>query len=315
MNLLTLFRRNPKPILPNWHAIALEQETAINAQNRIIALQDAQKENLKGQMRNLEGQLDVLKTELAERQGDANDRVHDLLNAAGVSDLDEVSGYIGLEAHVRRAVERLNAFQGPKCLDQECPDYDGEHPYHQSLQVKAHETGQAKMRQKLDSAQCDKEAFQAAHLRANKAEADLAACHEAHVNTERDLAHCRSEANALQVQLNDRLAESLTLQRERDHFMGLNESAREELATMSKQLERATGRLAQVEAEWEEKADESSLEIDAEFPTRSGNHERFLRALELVNHRHDKYSLVALVNWLLARAEKAEALVKDSVQG
>lgn len=41
----------------------------------------------------------------------------------------------------------LDKLYGPKCerSDEECPDYDTEHPYHENAIVKAHELGQQKM--------------------------------------------------------------------------------------------------------------------------------------------------------------------------
>lgn len=55
---------------------------------------------------------------------------------------------------------------------------------------------------------------------------------------------------------------------------------------------------------WEDKRDEFSEAIDAEFPTRSGNYERYVKALKMVTNRYGKYELVNLVNWLLSRIEK-----------
>lgn len=46
-------------------------------------------------------------------------------------------------------------------------------------------------------------------------------------------------------------------------------------------------------------------EIDAAFPTRSGRHGLYMEAMRLVGARHSKGGLVALVNWLLHRAEAA----------
>lgn len=76
-------------------------------------------------------------------------------------------------------------------------------------------------------------------------------------------------------------------------------------------LEQAAGALKRLEhslaQKWESKSTPEDKEIDAEFPTRSGEHDRFRRAHDLVAPRHGKYELIGLVNWLLARAEKAEA--------
>lgn len=48
-------------------------------------------------------------------------------------------------------------------------------------------------------------------------------------------------------------------------------------------------------------------EIQAAHPARTGNHERFQRALELVSARHSKGALVDLVNWLLTKADGSAA--------
>lgn len=70
---------------------------------------------------------------------------------------------------------------------------------------------------------------------------------------------------------------------------------------------RLRGSLEQLAGPWNDKEAPNDKEIDAEFPTRSQNHGRFQRAADLVQPRRSKYALIALVNWLLARAEKAEA--------
>lgn len=58
---------------------------------------------------------------------------------------------------------------------------------------------------------------------------------------------------------------------------------------------------------WDDDADEWSDAIDAAFPTRSGSHAAYATALEMVGHRRTKGALLALVNWLLVRVERAEA--------
>lgn len=47
-------------------------------------------------------------------------------------------------------------------------------------------------------------------------------------------------------------------------------------------------------------------EIIAAFPTRSNRHDLYQEAVRLVGARSSKASLVALVNWLLLRIEKAK---------
>ena len=44
--------------------------------------------------------------------------------------------------------------------------------------------------------------------------------------------------------------------------------------------------------------------ISAAFPTRSGRHDLYGEAMRLVGAKYSKGALVALVNWLLHRAEK-----------
>lgn len=40
----------------------------------------------------------------------------------------------------------LDKLLGPECQDKDCADYDGEHPYHESIGVRMHEEGQRKLR-------------------------------------------------------------------------------------------------------------------------------------------------------------------------
>lgn len=61
----------------------------------------------------------------------------------------------------------------------------------------------------------------------------------------------------------------------------------------------------QVEA-WADKPDEHTAAIEAAFPTRSGSHDEYAIAMQMVGHRHSKRELVALVNWLLVRLKQAE---------
>lgn len=48
--------------------------------------------------------------------------------------------------------DKLAKLNGPKCLNAECEDYDGEHPYHENVAVKAHEAGQQQQRLNLRNA-------------------------------------------------------------------------------------------------------------------------------------------------------------------
>ena len=54
---------------------------------------------------------------------------------------------------------------------------------------------------------------------------------------------------------------------------------------------------------WEDTPDEWTDAIKAAFPTRSGSHDQYGIAMQMVSHRHSKSELVALVNWLLVRSE------------
>ena len=48
---------------------------------------------------------------------------------------------------VEGAVAALARVRGPACSNAECPDYDGEHPYHQNAAVEAHEAAQVPLRE------------------------------------------------------------------------------------------------------------------------------------------------------------------------
>lgn len=52
--------------------------------------------------------------------------------------------------------------------------------------------------------------------------------------------------------------------------------------------------------------DQYSEKIDAVSPLKTGQHRRYLRALQMVNPRKSKYAIIDLVNWLLTRAEEKE---------
>lgn len=53
-------------------------------------------------------------------------------------------------AEVERLTAELEKFRGPVCPSAECPDYDGEHPYHQNVAVKAHEECQRRLRPEIE---------------------------------------------------------------------------------------------------------------------------------------------------------------------
>lgn len=56
---------------------------------------------------------------------------------------------------------------------------------------------------------------------------------------------------------------------------------------------------------WEDIKDEWSRAISAAHPTRSGSHDEYRVALQMVGNRHSKGELVDLVNWLLVELRKA----------
>jgi|GEM_PF-2301107 len=58
---------------------------------------------------------------------------------------------------------------------------------------------------------------------------------------------------------------------------------------------------------WEDAADEWTDAIKEAFPTRSGSHNEYITAMQMVQHRHSKSGLVALVNWLLVEQAKLRA--------
>jgi hypothetical protein len=75
------------------------------------------------------------------------------------------------------------------------------------------------------------------------------------------------------------------------------------------QRDRLTGELQQAR-DWEDVGDEWTAAIDAAHPTRSGSHETWGVAMQMVGHRHSKGQLVALVNWLMnSPTEGARTLV------
>jgi hypothetical protein len=51
--------------------------------------------------------------------------------------------------------------------------------------------------------------------------------------------------------------------------------------------------------DWNDAKDEWAEAVDEAFPTRSGSHEAYSKALRMVSARHSKGELVALTNWLL----------------
>ena len=66
---------------------------------------------------------------------------------------------------------------------------------------------------------------------------------------------------------------------------------------------RCTELLEQVRAltAWEDVDDEWTQAIANAHPARSGSHATYAVAMRMVGHRHGKFALVSLVNWLLVR--------------
>lgn len=63
---------------------------------------------------------------------------------------------------------------------------------------------------------------------------------------------------------------------------------------------------------WEDSKTPEDEAIKAVHPVRSGRHELFQRAQELIHPRRSKYALVEMVNWLLHRIDDAEQKVRSA---
>jgi len=96
------------------------------------------------------------------------------------------------------------------------------------------------------------------------------------------------------------------------------DAARELLVEKDAQIAELSSRVEQLIAlsdpsYWKDRDDQWSDAINAIHPmnaTDPKRHHRFMVALAMVGNRHGKYELVGLTQWLLTRAEKAEAEVK-----
>jgi hypothetical protein len=96
-------------------------------------------------------------------------------------------------------------------------------------------------------------------------------------------------------------------------------AALDELAKVNEKL--------RIALSWEDASnDEWTGAVNDAFPTRSGSHDEYAVALEMVGHRKSKGELVALVNWLLVRCDtnreaawaarfKAQAEERDALTG
>lgn len=67
------------------------------------------------------------------------------------------------------------------------------------------------------------------------------------------------------------------------------------------QLEKHIESLSGPTPSWEDRKDEWSESIADAFPTRSGSHDEWGVAMQMVGNRRSKTELIALVNWLLLR--------------
>jgi ferredoxin len=58
------------------------------------------------------------------------------------------------------------------------------------------------------------------------------------------------------------------------------------------------------ELDWSDRDDEWTNEIKAAHPLNTGFHNTYALACEMVGNRNSKFALVALVNWLLRKAQE-----------
>lgn len=56
--------------------------------------------------------------------------------------------------------------------------------------------------------------------------------------------------------------------------------------------------------EFKDQPDQWTDEIAESHPLKTGDHETYATAMEMVGNRHGKFELVALVNWLLKKASE-----------
>lgn len=81
-------------------------------------------------------------------------------------------------------------------------------------------------------------------------------------------------------------------------------------AVPAEQAQPASAATASPEAEWQDKRDRWTSMIDASHPMKTGTHDAYATALEMVGNRHSKGALVELVCWLVQRADAAEARLR-----
>jgi len=93
----------------------------------------------------------------------------------------------------------------------------------------------------------------------------------------------------------------------KDYAIKLRDEWCDEYTTARDERDSYKAKLEAYEAEWKDEVDQYTPAIDAAHPENGGSHAHFMQALEMVNHRHGKYPLVNLVNWLLNDKAKLEA--------
>jgi hypothetical protein len=64
---------------------------------------------------------------------------------------------------------------------------------------------------------------------------------------------------------------------------------------------------------WDDVKDQWSAAIREAHPVRSGSHDEYGVAMQMVGHRHSKGELVALVNWLLVRLRECKQHLRSSI--
>lgn len=118
-------------------------------------------------------------------------------------------------------------------------------------------------------------------------------------------------------------AEVERLGRERDEALALIGSDGADVAYQFGRAQAAEARATRAEEEiarrdavakasWGDQKDQHTDAIRAAHPTYTKDFETYEAALAMVGTRHGKYELVNLVNWLLARATRAEGLLAEA---
>ncbi len=118
----------------------------VSSIDREMKLVKAQNADLRRQVHVLEDERDQLRGRIAMLVFESEALIENLNRAVMLQkSAEEMSSARALE--VERLKEQLAGFLGPKCEAKECPDYDGAHPYHANAIEKAHDAGQALLRE------------------------------------------------------------------------------------------------------------------------------------------------------------------------